>query len=44
MDAKVNIEFTEEEFDKITAYMDQIQAETVQDAIEHAIDLLLAVD
>jgi hypothetical protein len=41
---KVNIEFTKEEFNKIIAYMDQIQAETVQDAIEHAIDLLLAVD
>lgn len=44
MDEKVNIEFTKEEFDKIIAYTDQIQAETVQDAIEHAIDLLLAVD
>ncbi len=41
---KVAIEFTKEEFDKIIAYMDQIKAETVQDAIEHAIDLLLAVD
>lgn len=41
---KVAIEFTKEVLDKIIAYMDQIQAETVQDAIEHAIDLLLVVD
>lgn len=41
---EITIIFNNEQFNKIIAYMDQIQAETVQDAIEHAIDLLLAVD
>lgn len=41
---EITIAFNNEQFNKIVAYMDQIQAETVQDAIEHAIDLLLAVD
>ena len=35
---KTTIEFTAEEFDKILAYMDKTNAETVQEAILDAIE------
>ena len=33
------VEFTDEQFDEITRYMDFVQAETIQDAIMNAISL-----
>ena len=38
---KTMIEFTEEEMDKILEYMEFIEAETVQEAIMHAISVLM---
>ena len=33
----INVRFTEEEMDKILEYMEKVGAETVQDAIIHAV-------
>ena len=39
-DRKTSIEFTDDELDKILEYMESIEAETVQEAIMHAIRVL----
>lgn len=39
MNEKISIEFTGEEFDQITKYMDFVKASTVQNAIMNAISL-----
>ena len=38
---KTSIEFTDDELDKILEYMEFIEAETVQEAIIHAISVLM---
>ena len=37
---KIVIEFTNDEFEKILKYMEMIEAETVQEAIVHAVTIL----
>lgn len=44
MDVKINIEFSEEEFDLIMKYMEATEAVTVQAAILNAISIALDDD
>ena len=44
MDGKINIEFTEEQFDQIMEYFNTHESETIQDAILNAIKVAMNAD